>query len=137
MNVRSVEPMNLIPSGPVLNYSSLHPHIWISNSNVCINHETLLPRKHGHPPHREKHLCVPPTVARCLSAARKPDHTGRENIKTFECWTLFHNGKIYGISPCKLAPQVCSPICKCVWDRNSHSLPCWGTQDLFFQCCCW
>jgi len=77
MNVRSVEPMNLIPSGPVLNYSSLHPHIWISNSNVCINHETLLPRKHGHPPHREKHLCVPPTVARCLSATRKPDHIGR------------------------------------------------------------
>lgn len=85
----SAEPMNLTPSEPVLNYSSLHPHIWISSSNVCINHETLLPWKHDHPPHREKHLYVPPTAARCLSAARKPDYTGRENIKTFECWTLY------------------------------------------------
>ncbi len=98
MNVslgRFAKPMNLMPSGSTLNYSSLHiPHIWTSNSNACVNHEMLLLEKHDRPPHREKHLCAPPTAAHCLSAERKPDYTRRENIKTFEWpfvqyWTLY------------------------------------------------
>lgn len=77
------ETMNLMPSEPMLNYLNLYlVRSGMSNSNVCVNHETPLPKKHVRPLHMVKHLCAPSTVARCSSAQRKPEYKCRESIKT-------------------------------------------------------